>query len=91
MRFFTGCALAFSPDGRTVATGSWDETARLWDVATGTCAATLEGHSDNVTSVVFSPDGRTMATGSGDSTSRLWDVATGTCAATLQGRSAGVR
>ena len=52
-------AVAYSPDGRTLATGSWDSTVRLWDVATHTqLGAPLLGHDDTVNSIAFSPDGR---------------------------------
>ena len=80
-------SVVFSPDGRTLASGSWDNTIRLWDVATGTVQQTL---SDEVSSVVFSPDGRTLASGSWDNTIRLWDVATGTVQQTLTGHTDGV-
>ena len=78
-------SVAFSPDGRTLATGSWDKTARLWEVATGKEIAVLRGHEDAVSSVAFSPDGRTLATGSADKTARLWEVATGKEIAVLRG------
>jgi WD40 repeat protein len=61
-------AVAFSPDGKTLASGSYDHTVRLWDPATGQSLQTLEGHDDWVSAVTFSPDGRTLASGSGDST-----------------------
>ncbi|KAJ5819444.1 hypothetical protein N7474_005035 [Penicillium riverlandense] len=81
------CSVAFSPDGRLLASGSNDKTVRLWDPATGALQQTLEGHSDSVRAVAFSPDGRLLASGSGDKTVRLWDPATGALQQTLEGHS----
>ena len=67
-------ALAFSPDGKTLATGD-NKTVKLWNIASQQELATLTGHTDNVNSVAFSPDGRTLASCSTDSTVRLWDIA----------------
>jgi WD40 repeat protein len=78
-------SVAFSPDGRTLASGNYDNTVRLWDTSTGQPLATLKGHEDSVTSVAFSPDGRTLASGSYDNTVRLWDVSTRQPLATLKG------
>src|SRR5258705_4790432 len=69
-------AIAFSPDGTLLASASGDETARLWEVATGREIHVLKGHGSHVSAVAFSPDGKTLASGSWDMTVKLWDPAT---------------
>ena len=83
-------SVAFSPDGSTLASGSWQEV-RLWDAKTGQEKATLTGHTGWVFSVAFSPDGQTLASASGggypDNTVWLWDAKTGQHKATLTGHT----
>jgi WD40 repeat protein len=66
-----------SRDGKYMVTGSYDNTVKLWDYASGRELVTLSGHQNVVESVAFSPDGRTIASGSYDGTIKFWDVATG--------------
>ncbi len=70
-------AVAFSPDGQTILTGSMDKTARRWDAATGRPIGPPLEHSAAVVSAAFGPAGQTILTGSHDRTVRLWDAATG--------------
>ncbi|KAJ5520270.1 WD domain protein [Penicillium fimorum] len=79
-------SVAFSADGQLLASGSYDNSIKLWDPATGMCRYTLEGHSDNVKSVAFSADSRLLASGSYDHPIKLWDTATGTCQHTPEGQ-----
>ena len=67
----------FSPDGKLALTASWDETARVFEVATGKELQVLSGHTSSINSAVFSPNGKLALTASDDGTARVFDVATG--------------
>ena len=70
-------SVAFSPDGKTLASGSRDQTIRLFDTNTGVQKRVLGGHTDEVLNVAFSPDSKTLVSGSWDATIRLWEVKIG--------------
>jgi WD40 repeat protein len=76
---------AFSPDGQRIVTGSWDQTAKVWDAASGRELLTLKGHHARIHSVAFSPDGQRIVTGSWDQTAKVWDAANGRELLTLKG------
>ena len=68
----------------TTLSASYDETVRLWDLATGAALQTLKGHTHYINSVAFSHDGKLLASASYDETVRLWDPATGAALQTLE-------
>ena len=83
-------SVSFDPSGDRLASGSVDNSVKIWDVSTGECVATLQGHSSAVESVSFDPSGGRLASGSSDNSVKIWDVSTGECVATLQGHSRSV-
>lgn len=77
-------AVAFSPNGKLLASASLDKTVRLWDVQSGVTVKTLQSHTSGVWDVAFSPNGKLLASGSLDETIRLWDGESGAVVKTLQ-------
>ncbi|RCJ19932.1 hypothetical protein A6S26_04160 [Nostoc sp. ATCC 43529] len=84
-------SVAFSPNGKLLATGDTNGEIRLYQVANSQQLMTCKGHTGWVWSVTFSPDGQVLASGSNDQTIKLWDIITGQCLKTLENHSGGVR
>jgi WD40 repeat protein len=80
-------SVAFSPDGQRIVTGSDDQTAKVWDAASGRELLTLTGHSDVIKFVALSPDGQRIVTCSVDRTAKVWETASGRLLLTLTGHS----
>ena len=85
-------SIAFSPDGMKIASGSYDETIKLWDISIGNVINTFSGHTDVIRCVAFSPDGTKLASASGyyDKTIKLWDVNSGTEIKTFIGHTSDI-
>ncbi len=80
-------AVAWSPDGKRIASASGDHTVQVWDAANGGHVLTYRGHSSDVTSLSWSPDGKNIVSGSVDGTVQVWDAATGNRVYTYTGHS----
>ena len=82
---------AVDPAGTRALSGHRDGRVRLWDLETGQCLATLNGHSDIVHSVQITPDGRFAVSGSKDKTVKVWDLEARSCVGTLEGHQDAVQ
>src|SRR5207302_3829202 len=80
-------AVAWSPDGRTVASCGFDETIWLWGVEQGNSRTALHGHTAAVYAIAFTPDSRSLLSSSEDGTLRVWDVESGQCVRIMRGHA----
>jgi WD40 repeat protein len=80
-------ASVFSPDGMKLATGSKDQSAKVWDFASRACVHTLPGQKGGVFTPQFSPDGKLLETCGSDKTVQVWDLGSGTCTSTFKGHT----
>jgi WD40 repeat protein len=83
--WFAVSNVAYSPESTRLATGSWDMTARLWELSTGHSIREFRGHSESIRSIAFAPRGDLIATASWDGSARVWSVATGESVGAFQG------
>lgn len=83
--------VAFNPLSTTIATGSMDQTCKLWDVNSGSEMCSLQQHSAEIVSLTFNQTGCLLLTGSFDKTARIWDARTGRCVHCLEGHEGEVR
>lgn len=84
-------SLAISPDGKILASGSFDKTIKLWDLSTTQLIHTLSKHTKGVVCIAISPDGKTLASGGWDKTIKLWNLSTGELIGTLKGHTGSVQ
>jgi WD40 repeat protein len=82
--------VVFSPDGRTLVSGSFDTTIRIWNADNGACVRVLTGHTAGIRAVSISPDGKAIASSGSDHSIRVWNVQTGQCLKVLQGHTSDV-
>jgi WD40 repeat protein len=77
-------AVAVTPDGKHIVSGSHDKTLKVWDLASGCEVRTLRGHTESVSAVAVTPDGKHIVSGSHDNTLKVWELASGKCLASFQ-------
>ena len=78
-------SLAFSPNGKYLASAGEDQRLKLWDLASGTLYKELRGHTDNITSLTFSSDSSLIASASMDNSVRVWDIRSAHCSTPADG------